>query len=212
MNKKVWCLTFIYISVLLIILAIDYCNILSFITLKLNYNYLSIIVGTITTIYLFWITYYLIDKRISDNEKEKKKNKKSALYIMLSETYKKCNEVFILFNDDTTLTKYIVPKVDFNKIIDPFIEQQKNNVFKYNSKILELVSDGIVDRETLEQYINIKETFSNYISLKVTLFDVNLPKYKGNVRVKSAKKELDLREKKLKKDLECAMIKISEKL
>ena len=77
---------------------------------------------------------------------------------------------------------------------------------------MELVSDGIVDRETLEQYINIKETFSNYIKLKVTLFDVNHPKYKGNVRAKSAKKELDLREKKLKNDLECAMIKISEKL
>ena len=58
MNKKVLLITIVYIAILLVMLGIDYYNVLSFISSKLNYNYLSILIGTITTIYLFWITYY----------------------------------------------------------------------------------------------------------------------------------------------------------
>ncbi len=211
MNKKVLFVTIVYIAVLLLILGIDYYNVLSFITSKLNYNYLSIFIGTITTIYLFWITYYLIDKKISDNEKEKKNNKQNALLLMLSETYKSCEDSLKTFNDDIMLIKYIVPKVDFNATIDPFIEQQKSYVFKYDNKILELVSDGVVDKKILKQYINIRDTFGHYINMKVTLFDIDSPKYNGDKKVENARKEFALFEKKLKTDLAIAVDEITNR-
>ena len=212
MNKKVLFITIVYIAILLVMLGIDYYNVLYFISSKLNYNYLSILVGAITTIYLFWITYYLIDKKISDNEKEKRNNKQNAMLLMLSETYKNCEDSLKTFNDDMMLIKYIVPKVDFNATIDPFIEQQKSFVFKYDSKILELVSNGIVDKKVLKQYINIRDTFSHYINMKVTLFDIDSPKYNGDEKVENARKEFSLFEKKLKRDLAIAIEEIANRM
>lgn len=68
---------------------------------------------------------------------------------MLDETYKACTELLEFFCDEKTLKKYIVPKVDFNSANDSFLEFQMNRVFKYNIKILEIVSDGIVNKNTI---------------------------------------------------------------
>ena len=131
---------------------------------------------------------------------------------MLSETYKNCEDSLKTFNDDMMLIKYIVPKVDFNATIDPFIEQQKSFVFKYDNKILELVSDGVVDKKVLKQYINIRDTFSHYINMKVTLFDIDSPKYNGDEKVENARKEFSLFEEKLKRDLAIAIEEIVNRM
>ena len=130
MKNRVLIVTLIYIFLLSMIVLFDYFNTFSFITKKLNYNCLSIIINSLTTIYLFLVTYYLIDKRLTDIENEKKKNKEMSLYIMLKETYISCRDSIELYCDDDVLIKSIVPKVNFNVIDDPFIESQKNRNFK----------------------------------------------------------------------------------
>ena len=212
MKNKVVYVTLIYFISLCLILLIDYFNFLSFITSKLNHNYLSIIVNSLTTIYLFFITYYLIDKRLTDNENEKKKNKKMALNIMLKETYNSCKESIELYCDDCVLTKSIVPKVDFNIIEDPFIESQKNKNFIYDSKIMELVSDGIMSKDELKQYLEIKNDFASFINLKVTLFDIKSVDIKKNHRALVAKNSLDNLEKKLRLNIDNALKKVNKNI
>ena len=190
MNKKVFLITSLYMIAILLFLLFDFHNFLSFITYKLNSEYLNIFIESITAVYLFLIAYYLIDKRISDNEAEKKTNKQNALCVMLYETYDECYKSIDLFKNDVILTKYIVPKVDFNNTIDPFIERQKTYVFKYDDKILDFVSDGVVEKDILREYIDIKQLFSQYINMKITLFDINSSKYNDNENAKEARLEL----------------------
>ncbi len=190
MNKKVLLITLLYVNVIFLFLLFDFFNLFSQITIKFNSDYLSIFIGSTTTIYLFWLAYYLIDKKISDSENERKNNKQNALYFMLYETYDECSKSIELFKDNVFLTKYIIPKVDFNNTSDPFIERQKSYVFRYDDKILEFVSAGIVEKSLLMEYIKVKQLFSQYVNMKITLFDVYSSKYNGDKKVETARLEL----------------------
>ena len=205
MNKRVLRITVFYIILLVSIFVIDYFNMFSFVTLKLNYNYLSIFIGTLTTIYLFLVTYYLIDKRISDNEKEKKLNKENALYIMLNETYSACKDTVELYAKNSQLMEYIVKKIDFDDINNPFLENQKTYPFKYDYKILDLVSDGMVDRKILEQYISVKNKFSQYTNAKFTLFALKAKKNVSNDEVKDMIESIAFIEKEFISELDGAI-------
>lgn len=176
MNKNVFKVTILYILFLLCFFVIDYFNILNSISANFNYNFLGVIISASTTIYLFCVTYYLIDKKISDNESEKKINKQNALYIMLSETYSLCKESIDLYANNELLMKYAIKKVDFDQVNNPFIEQQKAYPFRYDNKILELVSDGVVDNKILKQYIEIKKSFNAYINSKTMLLAMEVKK------------------------------------
>lgn len=205
MNRRVLRITIFYIILMVSIFVIDYFNIFSFVTLKLNYNYLSIFTGTLTTIYLFLVTYYLIDKRISDNEKEKKLNKENALYIMLNETYCACKDTVELYAKNSQLMEYIVKKIDFDDINNPFLENQKTYPFKYDYKILDLVSDGMVDREILEQYISVKNKFSQYTNAKFTLFALKTKKNVSNDEVRDMIESITFIEKEFISELDRAI-------
>ena len=205
MNKKVMLISLLYVICIVFLLIIDIYNLLSFITLKMNFEYLSIAIDTITAIYLFWVAYYLINKKISDSEFERKINKQNSLYVMLYETYDECNKSIELFKNEEILIKYIVPKVDFHNTMDPFIERQKSFVFKYDDKILDFVSDGVVEKNILKEYINIKQLFSQYINMKIAFYDINSPKYNNNEDAKETRFEINKIEKKIKLNVKKAL-------
>lgn len=212
MNKKAVKITILYFLFIIIFLALDYCNIFSNITIRINSHYLSIFIGALTTIYLFLIAYYLIDKRINDNNFEMKTNKQNALYIMLYETYDECKKSIELLKDEIILKKYIVPKVNFNNTLDPIIERQKSFVFKYDSKILDFVSDGIVEKGILKEYINIKQMFNHYINLKVAFFDINDVKYKAEKKAIEVRENLKTLENEITFSVEEALTTINKKM
>lgn len=158
-NKKLVKIIVIYILIIVVFILFDYFNVLHFITSQMNSNYFSILINTLTTIFLFILSYILINKKINESETNQKNNKEASLLIMLKETYDDCYESVEFFCNESTLKKYIVPKVDFNSTKDTFLEFQFDRVFKYDLKILDMVSDGIVDKETLKQYLSIKKIF-----------------------------------------------------
>lgn len=158
-------------SILMIIfICLDYINILSIFNLKaenLNFDFLNILINIIIVIMLYIITYFLIDK-----ENIRKNNtQKDILYSMLKKTYKECiNYINIL--DYDTISKYIIPKIDFNIPEEDKISKNiKNNTFSNHNDILELFKSGIVPVDKFNSYIDIKNSYFSYITFVITFFD-----------------------------------------
>ena len=162
----------IIISLIMIIafIFLDYINILSIIKLKtenFNFDFLNIIINTIIVIMLYLITYFLIDK-----ENIRKNNtQKDILKSLLKETYKECiNYINIL--DYETLSKYIVPKIDFNSTTENIISKNiKNNAFSNHDTIIELFKIGIVSIDNFNTYIEIRKDYFSYVTFVITFFD-----------------------------------------
>ena len=213
--KKITKIVLICVGYLLLIGIygfLDYKNVFNSFSFNFNSNFLGVFISALTSIFIFIVSYILIDRRISDNENAKKHNREISLYLMLDDTYFNCKEAYKIFNNNELLTKYIVPKVKKDKINDEFLEFQKNRLFKYDSKIMDLVSVGIVDQTSLKLYLSIKNDMIAFMNMEVALYDINSLRWQGNDKALKAKKELDSLNKKLGKNLDTAINDIKKKL
>lgn len=158
---------------IVITLLIDFFNIFSTISCELNSSFLEIIINNIILIMIFIITYFLIDKRNMDKNEEKKNNQEYVLKQLLVETYTECRKTIELLDNNEVLSKYIVPKVDFNKTdFDNFVVNNlKNSPFKNESTILDLFKEGIFSTIYLHNYLRIKNEYQEYISIRITFFE-----------------------------------------
>lgn len=183
----------IFISLILILITIlmDFFNLFSTISCKLNSSFLKIIINNIIIIMIFIITYFLIDKRNMKKEEEKKKNQEYVLKQLLVETYTECKKTIKLLDNNEILSKYIVPKVDFNKtdFDDVVVTNLKNSPFKNENTILDLFKEGIFSTIHLHNYFRIKSEYQGYISIRITFFDRE--ELTKNSRIK-INKDLDL--------------------
>lgn len=158
-------------SILIIIfIFLDYINILSIFNLKaenLNFDFLNILINSTMVIILYIITYFLIDK-----ENIKKNNtQKDILDSLLIKTYKECL-TYINILDYETISRYVVPKIDFNTPGESEISKNiKNNTFSNHNDILELFKTGILPVEKFNSYIDIKNSYFTYITFVITFFD-----------------------------------------
>lgn len=165
----------ILISLVLIVitLLIDFSNIFSIVFSKLNWTFLEIIINNVILIMIFVITYFLIDKRNMDKNEEKMNNQEYVLKQLLIETYTECRKTIELLDNNEVLSKYIVPKVDFNKTdFDNFIVTNlKDSPFKNENIILELFKEGILLTVYLCNYLRIKKEYQSYISIRIAFFE-----------------------------------------
>jgi len=183
----------IFISLILILITIlmDFFNLFSTISCKLNSSFLEIIINNIIIIMIFIITYFLIDKRNMKKEEEKKKNQEYVLKQLLVETYTECKKTIKLLDNNEILSKYIVPKVDFNKtdFDNVVVTNLKNSPFKNENTILDLFKEGIFSTIHLHNYFRIKSEYQGYIFIRITFFDRE--ELTKNSRIK-INKDLDL--------------------
>ncbi len=93
----------------------DFFNVFNFITKESNLDAFAILVNAIVVVFVFLITYSLVNKKTFELDQEKNNNKLNLLNILLKETYKDCKENLDMLNNDELLKLYIIPKVDFNK-------------------------------------------------------------------------------------------------
>jgi hypothetical protein len=110
-------LKYVLISCIIIViyLDMDFFNVFNFITKELNLDAFAILVNAIVVVFVFLITYSLVNKKTFELDQEKNNNKLNLLNILLKETYKDCKENLDMLNNDELLKLYIIPKVDFNK-------------------------------------------------------------------------------------------------
>lgn len=168
-------LKYVLISCIIIViyLVIDFCNVFNFITKELNIDAFSILVNAIVVVFVFLITYSLVNKKTFELDQEKNNNKLNLLNILLKETYKDCKENLDMLNNDELLKLYIIPKVDFNKTNDKIIENLKLLPFQNEKYIIEQFSSGIAKNSIINEYFEIKKLYQKYINMKITFFDIN---------------------------------------
>ena len=176
--KRIITTIVIFLIIIVGVLLLDIGNILYFISKNINYDFLGIFIPNIVLIFIFMITYFLIDKRNMEKEEKISNNRQSVLNIMLKKTYYTCKEYLrIVINNPEIIEQYIIPKINQNETKkQPIIETQKNSPFNYDEQIMKMAYDGLVNKEVLENYLEIKSLFQSYVDMKITFYDIE--KYK----------------------------------
>lgn len=188
-NFKV--LILIFFVAVITVLFVDYSNIMYPISKNLNYDFLNIFINSSVVIFVFLLTYYMIEKQTSDREKIVEYNKKNVLRILLTQVRKEWGDVLEILENQNLLERFIIPKIDFDSNSNLVEENLKNNPFKNEQYIIDLFEAGIANFQELDNYINLKQKFQKYISLKIALFDLDEQKEKiSREKYEKAKKEL----------------------
>ena len=207
MNKRIVKYIFIATMIIIIVIVLDYFNVLYFISKNLNFDFLNIFANSLIIVLMFCITYVLIEKRNLEIEIEKKKNKTNALYYMLMRSYINCQSTFEIINDPNILKNHIVPKCNFNATKDEFIEIQKNSPFEFNSQIIDMMLDGDVEKNLIMEYFSIKSMYNKYLNMKIVFFDID--DYKDE-KSRELKKIIEKDKNELSSKLNNAMKKIDK--
>lgn len=170
--------TFI-ISLLLImgITILDYANVPAVIGLNssnINWDFYMGFINVIVVISIFIITFKTLNKReIEINEQEivREKNKYNVSLIFLKNCYEECTSYINLLNNNETVEKYIVPKVDFSSTDSKIVDNLQMAPFINENIIMDLVKDGQIEEDIVVEYLNIKRKYREYINFRITLFD-----------------------------------------
>lgn len=158
--------------ILLVVLLLDYFNFFASISKNLNFEFLNIFVNSLVIVTMFFVTYNFIEKRNFDINLEQKDNKANVLYTLLLRTYNNCISTLDFINNQEYFEKYFIPKCDFNAINDPFLQRQLSLPFEFDSEIINLMKDGVADKEILINYLEIKALFRTYFNKRVVFFDI----------------------------------------
>lgn len=160
-----------FILPIIILLLIDYFNLpslLGFEMSNINWDFCMGFLSIVVVITLYSFTYKLLDEKAI--KREKNKNEISAL--LLKECYKECLEYSDLLTKDI-IENYIVPKIDFNCIIDDnsIIRNLQNSPFESENIIMDFAKDGQLTTEQIQSYYNVKNYYRKSITMRIIAFD-----------------------------------------
>lgn len=175
MNKKdvITIIKFALIAILIILIVgvLDYNNTFGNITMKLNFDFLNIFINALVIVFMFIITYLLIERKTFDSEEKIEKNKRGMLLLLLEKVCDECLSQIKMLDEQEMVEKYLIPKINFNSTDNIIIENIKSKPFEYENRIINLFSDGILDKKYFKNYMNIKDCFESYVQWRITLFD-----------------------------------------
>ena len=192
MNKKdvITIIKFSLIDILIILIVgvLDYNNTFVNITMKLNFDFLNIFINALVIVFMFIITYLLIERKTFDNEEKIEKNKRGMLLLLLEKVCDECLSQIKMLDEQEMVEKYLIPKINFNSTDNIIIENIKSKPFEYENRIINLFSDGILDKKYFKNYMNIKDCFESYVQWRITLFDAKKSGRSDLVELVSSKK------------------------
>lgn len=192
MNKKdvITIIKFSLIAILIILIVgvLDYNNTFGNITMKLNFDFLNIFINALVIVFMFIITYLLIERKTFDNEEKIEKNKRGMLLLLLEKVCDECLSQIKMLDEQEMVENYLISKINFNSTDNIIIENIKNKPFEYENRIINLFSDGILDKKYFKNYMNIKDCFESYVQWRITLFDAKKSGRSDLVELVSSKK------------------------
>lgn len=160
----------------LVYLFLDYINIGGKIGIevsKINSALFSSLLNATIVVTLYIATYYIVDRR----QIQKEKNASYVVDVLLYHTYTDCVGNLGLVNNKEFVEKYIVPKVDFDKPMnhDSVVQNLQNSPFSTRNEIIDLAKSGLVEEEVFDKYIAIERNYKNLVGMKITFFDLHEP-------------------------------------
>lgn len=171
-RKRICVTSIVAVIFIMVICLLDYFNVASKLGINIrnmNWDVISLILSNIVVICLFLITYFIVDSR----NIQKDKNQIMVAYIMLVGIYKRCQDMVDIFSDAELRTR-AVQKCDFNKLL----HEDRNHInflnypFEDEATIIDFAKAGILSKELFKEFTTIKQLYQKYINTSITLFDV----------------------------------------
>ena len=169
MKKEVIKIIEVITGLFIVLLILDYVNLptlLGFKMSNINIDFFVGIINAIIVIVLFCITYKEIDKRTVQREK----NKRDISKLLIKKYYEDCLDYIEMLSQET-IEKYVVPKINFNSSDNVIICNLQNSPFLNGATIWDFVKDGQVEEKRIEQFLNIKKKYEQYISSRIIFYD-----------------------------------------
>ena len=163
-NRKI--IRFLFL-IFIVYMILDYINILTKVGINVKNINLEIL-NIFIVIALYMTTFYFIDRK----QMEKEKNKNEIANIILKNIYEICLDNIYIFNDDI-INNYIVPNCNFDKLIyeDEYMSNLLNQPFQNENIIYDLLKDGIISKKLYENYLVCKKNYREYITIRIMFYD-----------------------------------------
>lgn len=161
---------------LVVYLILDYVNLPSLIGLipnNINADVFSIFFDASIVLILYVISFYYIENK----QNEKDANARDTVDVLLEKTYKECFDNLNFLDNREMIGKYIIPKVDGNKTDseNKVINNLQTLPFSSFDAVIDLASNGYIEKTKLNDYLDIKKEYQYLISVKITFFDLVEP-------------------------------------
>lgn len=165
---------FLPIILFVVYLILDYINLIDLIGLSvdnINIDILGVLFDAVIVIVLYIISFYYIDKK----QLEKDKNAKGTANILFQKTYNECLENLKFLDDKGIVGRYIIPKIDGDKVAseDRITNNFQTLPFSSFETIMSLSSNGYIEKNDLNDYLDVKMKYQNLVNLKITFFDID---------------------------------------
>lgn len=172
-----------YIIVIPIVLALityfilDYVNISTLIGLSfsnINVDMFGIIFNSAIVLVLYVVSFYYIDNK----QNEKDANARDTVDTLIKKTYQECLGNLKLLDNKAIIEEFIIPKVDGNKSDseNKVIHNLQTLPFSSFDSVIDLAVNGYVEKDKLDNYLDIKREYQYLVSVKITFFDLVNPK------------------------------------
>lgn len=155
----------------LIYLIIDYINPFGFFKiniLRINTDFLSIILSNLVVVSIAVFTFAYIDKR----EINKHINQENVAKLLIKMTYENCKSNIEIF-DDEHFVKKLIDKVDFDSLDtknDP-VRKIEKSAYENEHLIMEAFMEGTLPNDILEDYFAMKKAYGLFMTVRVIFFD-----------------------------------------
>lgn len=156
---------------------LDYVNVPTLIGLtpsNINVDMFGILFNSVIVLVLYVISFYYIENK----QNEKYANAIDTVDALLKKTYQECLDNLNLLDNKEMIEEYIMPKVDGNKSFseNKVIHNLQTLPFSSFDAVIELAVNGYVEKEKLDNYLDIKKEYQYLVSVKITFFDLVNPK------------------------------------
>lgn len=128
------------------------------------------VLNALVVVSLYIISYFVIDKRSI----RKEQNAKEVVDVLIKETYKSCNEMLILLENEEMMSNHIFPKVSNDKpmFADDLINHLRTSPFSSYETIMQFCVNGIVRGDYVKEYLYVKSTYEGIVSTSIVAFGV----------------------------------------
>lgn len=177
MKKKIVKIILPMFAIFSIYLILDYFNIPMLLGISIpsiNVELFGIIFNTLIVLVLYVISFYYIENR----QNEKDKNARDIVKVLLKKTYEECLSNLMFLDDRTMIAEYIIPKIDGNKTDseNKVVNNLQTLPFASFDSVMSLAIGGYIEEKLLSDYLDIKKDYHYVVSAKITFFDLVDPK------------------------------------
>ena len=168
-NKNVKRVAMMLAVCLMIYLIIDYCNPFAFFKiniLRINTDFLAIVVNNIVVVSIAIFTFIFIDRR----QIQKHINQEDVAKFLLKMTYEMCESNVSIF-DDESFVKELKAKAYSLDVENNPVRKIEKSAFENEQLIMDAFMNGTLSKEIVEDYFAMKKAYSFCMTVGFFYYD-----------------------------------------